>query len=317
MKRLIQLNLLLLLVSSAAAQESSPGQPPKTLHVFDWKDLSAQFTNNQIISMDGMSVLKIENTNHAPLKVLLLTVTNSSLIQKATEIEWEMKCENVLLHRGYNLPPQMFFTSFENEPWSTDNFTNYPNICFFEKYSPQAADGDNFTNYQGYYFNGTKNWDKYYFGLRRAPYDNQTHSDELKLEIFLSSSGTVYLRPMKLLGMPNNFNSWWSPQQRGLIGGIGGSIIGCFGGLIGWLVSKGKARRFVLAATSSSIVLGILLTIAGLVAAILKQPYSVWYALLLPGVILTLVFSLNLPSIQRRYDELEIRRITSVDTMGS
>jgi hypothetical protein len=34
-------------------------------------------------------------------------------------------------------------------------------------------------------------------------------------------------------------------------------------------------------------------------------------------VILVLVFSLNLHSIQRRYDELEIRRMTSIDVMGS
>lgn len=229
-----------------------------------------------------------------------------------------MKCENVRLPAGFRLPPQMFFTSLENDLWGIrDNFTNYPNVCLFEKFPPQAAGGDNITNYQGDYFDSTKNWDKYYFGLRRAPYDNQTRPDELKLEIFLPSNGTVYLRPIKLLGMANNSNSWWSPQQSGLIGGIGGSIIGCFGGLIGWLVSKGKARKFVLAATTSSIVLGILLIIAGLVAAILKQPYLVWYALLLPGVILILVFSLNLHSIQRRYDELEIRRMTSVDTMGS
>jgi hypothetical protein len=315
MKRLIQLNLLLLLVSSATAQESSPRQPPKTLHVFDWKDLSAQFTNSQIISMDGMSVLKIENTNNAPLKVLLLAVTNSSLVQKASTIEWEMKYENVYSSNG--LPPEMFSTSLDDALLGRENSTNYPNVCFFEKFPPQVAGGDNFTNYIVDYFNGAKNWDKYYFGLRRAPYDNQTRPEELKLEIFLPSNGTVYLRAIKLLGMANNFNSWWSSQQSGVIGGIGGSIIGCFGGLIGWLVSKGKARKFVLAATTSSIVLGILLIITGLVAAILKQPYSVWYVLLLPGVILVLVFSLNLHSIQGRYDELEIRRMTSVDTMGS
>ena len=51
--------------------------------------------------------------------------------------------------------------------------------------------------------------------------------------------------------------------------------------------------------------LGILLTIAGVVAVVSKQPYAVWYALLLPGVILTLVFSLNLTLIKRRYDELK------------
>ena len=120
----------------------------------------------------------------------------------------------------------------------------------------------------------------------------------------------MYLRPIRLWGVAG---SWWSPKQAGLIGGIGGSVIGCFGALIGILVSKGKARNFVLAAMKISIALGILLTIAGLVAVALKQPYAVWYALLLPGAILTLVFSLNLPSIQRRYDELEIRRMTSVD----
>ncbi len=313
MKRLIQLNLLLLLISSAMAQESSPRQLPKTLHVYNWKDLSVQFTNCQIVSMDGISILKIENTNDKPLKVLLLTITNSSLIQKANTIEWEMKCENVRLPNGFRLPPQMFFTSLDNELFGVDNSTNYPNVCFFEKFPPQAAGGDNITNYHGDYFDGTQNWDKYYFSLRRAPYDNQTRSDELKLEIFLPSTGTVYLRPIRFFGVSG---SWWSPEQIGLIGGIGGSVIGCFGALLGLLASKGKARSFVLTTMKIFIALGILLTIAGFAAVVSSQPYAVWYALLLPGVILTLVFSLTLPSIQRRYDELEIRRMTSVDTMG-
>jgi hypothetical protein len=296
MKRLIQLNLLLLLISSAAAQESSLRQPPKTLHVYDWKDLSVQFTNSQIISMDGVSVLKIENTNDKSLKVLLLTITNSSLIQKVNTIEWEMKYENV--------------GNFTNN-LGTGVYEASPELL--EKFPPQAVGGDNVTDYDSSYFFGTRNWDKYSFPIRRAPYDNETRPDELELKLFLPS-GTVYLRPIKLMKWVNpNFSNWWSPQQSGLIGGIGGSIIGCFGGLIGWLVSKGKARKFVLTAITISIVIGILLTIAGLVAAILKQPYSVWYALLLPGVILVLVFSLNLHSIQRRYDELEIRRMTSID----
>jgi hypothetical protein len=111
--------------------------------------------------------------------------------------------------------------------------------------------------------------------------------------------------------------SWWSPEQIGLFGGIGGSVIGFFGGLLGLLASIGKARNFVLTTMKMFIALGILLTIAGFVAVVSSQPYAVWYALLLPGVILTLVFSLNLPSIQRRYDELEIRRMTSIDATGS
>jgi hypothetical protein len=137
---------------------------------------------------------------------------------------------------------------------------------------------------------------------------------QLEVHLVMQGRGTVYLRPIRLYGVAG---SWWSPQQSGLIGGIGGSVIGCFGALLGLLASKGKARNFVLATMKIFIALGILLTIAGFVAVVCKQPYAVWYALLLPGVILTLVFSLNLPSIQRRYDELEIRRMTSIDATGS
>ena len=82
------------------------------------------------------------------------------------------------------------------------------------------------------------------------------------------------------------------------------------------LAGKGKARNFVLATLKICVALGIVLLIAGLAAVASGQPYAVWYALLLPGFILTLVFSLNLPSIQRRYDELEIRRMTSLDATG-
>ncbi|HVU07296.1 MAG TPA: hypothetical protein VHG89_01995 [Verrucomicrobiae bacterium] len=293
MKKLFQISLLFLFVSSALAQESSAPKE-KVLRVYDWKDLAGQIPNSQIISMDGIFVLKIENTNDTPLEVFVLT--NSSLLKKANRIEWEMKYENV----GY--------------------ITNRNGIMgssreLIEKFPPQAIGGDSLTNYNRLHFVGTENWANHYFLIGRAPYDNQTRPDELKLK-FSFTSGTIYLRPIKLLGTTESFN-WWAPEQSGLIGGIGGAIIGCFGGLLGWLVSKGKARNFVLITTKIFILLGILLTIGGLIAAILKQPYSVWYALLLPGVILVLVFSLNLHSIQRRYDELEIRRMTSIDTMRS
>lgn len=129
-------------------------------------------------------------------------------------------------------------------------------------------------------------------------------------------AGTVYLRQMKIFGTAIGFGGWWSPEQAGLIGGIGVALIGCFGGLIGVLVSKGRARNFVLASVKYIIVLGVLLTMAGLVEAVLQQPYETWYSLLLPGVILVLVFSLNLHSIRRRYGELEIRRMTSTDKQG-
>jgi hypothetical protein len=303
MKRLIQLNLLLLLISSAMAQEAqpkeeSPQQPTKILRVYDWNDLARQQTlPGEVISMDGMSVLKIENTNDAPLEISLLNITNS-IIKKADTLSLEMKYENV----------RSKFIEHTNQYGAPTYRTVEPNTLVFLMHNPaNALGGDEITIHSQFYIDGTVNWQPYQFTIHNLP-------DQLELNLNLMRGGTIYIRPIKLLGVTG---SWWSPQQIGLIGGIGGSVIGCFGALLGLLASKGKARTFVLTTMKIFIALGILLTIAGFVAVVSSQPYAVWYALLLPGVILTLVFSLTLPSIQRRYDELEIRRMTSVDAMGS
>ena len=71
--------------------------------------------------------------------------------------------------------------------------------------------------------------------------------------------------------------------KSGGVGGIGGSLIGCLGALIGILASIGKARRFVLITTVILIVAGILLVIGGIVAVAMKQPYGVWYPMVLSG----------------------------------
>ena len=297
MKRLIQLNLLLLLISTATAQESrpTPQQTTKVLRAYDWNDLvqQHQLSGGEVISIDGMSVLKIENTNDAPQDIILLKISDASVIKKANILYGEIKHESV-----------------------SGNST----VMLMSRFPPDASGGDEINVRQnGAFLNGTSNWRPYQFrvtsnSFNRNGLNRMQLPTQLEIHLYLAGPGTVYLRPIKLLGF---IGSWWLPQQIGLIGGIGGSVIGFFGALLGLLASKGKARNFVLTTMKIFIALGILLTIAGFVAVVSSQPYAVWYALLLPGVILTLVFSLNLPSIQRRYDELEIRRMISVDAMGS
>ena len=70
MKKLIQICWLLCLVSSASAREL---QTQRVLRVYDWQDLMSQhpFPDSKIISLDGISVLKIENTNNS---ILYLTI---------------------------------------------------------------------------------------------------------------------------------------------------------------------------------------------------------------------------------------------------
>ena len=94
MKKFISICFVLCVAVCAIAQ-----QPPaeKILATFDWKDLMAQHSSPhfEIVSMDGMSVLRIENTNDTPLQVSLLTITSTPLIKGTRQISVEIKFENV------------------------------------------------------------------------------------------------------------------------------------------------------------------------------------------------------------------------------
>jgi hypothetical protein len=318
MKKLFQLNFLLLLVSSATAQESSPQelapqQPTKILRVYDWNDLAQQhqLAGGEVISMDGNAVLKIENTNDAPpegtyyingtpLEVSLLKITDS-VVKRTCWVSCELKFESVwaglVQHTNHVV---------NGEAGVLKLLTYTP---------PSAPGGDERINTSHFDLRGTSNWKLYKFVVDRTePEGLPTH---LELKLSLPGHGTIYLRSIRLLG---GTGSWWSAKQSGTVGGavgIFGGIIGCVGGLLGCLAGFGKARKFVLATTKIFIALGMLLTITGIVAIVCQQPFFVWYVFLLPGVVLTLIFSLNFPMIQRRYDDLEIRRIASIDVMGS
>ncbi|HUZ07693.1 MAG TPA: hypothetical protein VMV89_09420, partial [Candidatus Paceibacterota bacterium] len=101
MKKLIQLNLLLLLISTASAQESQPQQSPplesqKVLRDYDWKGLAKQQTlPGEVISTNGSSILKIEITNDTPQDILLLKISDPAIIKKAYFLLCEAKRENV------------------------------------------------------------------------------------------------------------------------------------------------------------------------------------------------------------------------------
>jgi hypothetical protein len=310
MKRLIQLNLLLLVISSAGAQESRAQEQTNTLHVYDWKDLVHQheLSNGEVIVVDGMSVLKIQNTNAAPpehslyasdsgaLEVSLLIITNS-VIQRTYLISCEFKYENVW--SGLVSNTNHFVGSACGE------------MKLVEYYPPSASGGDERINVVRFALLGTSNWQLYRFAVDRT--GSAGLPIQLQLKLSLPGHGTVYLRPIKLLGVTS---SWWSATQSGMVGGavgIFGGIIGCLGGLLGCLAGSGKARNFVLMTTKLLIALGMILTITGIAAILCRQPFFVWYVFLLSGVIVTLIFSLNFPAIQKRYDDLEIRRMASLD----
>ena len=184
MKRLIQLNLLLLLllIPSAMSQESSPLPSPKTLHIYDWKDMARQQTlPGEVISMDGISVLKIEKTNDTPQDFLLLKVSDPAAIKKANLSYGEMKYENV----------------HDNAVTSSSS-----ELKLLSRIPPAAPGGDEHTEGQNAFLEGTSNWQPFRFIIagRRAFNGTQTWPTQLEVHLLLEGRGTVYLRPMKLLG---------------------------------------------------------------------------------------------------------------------
>lgn len=108
-------------------------------------------------------------------------------------------------------------------------------------------------------------------------------------------------------------NAWWTDRSAGMIGGISGSVVGLVGALIGIFAGIGKCRRFVLSLMILMIVLGVICLVFGFVALFLKQPYAVYYPLLLFGFIDTLLPACLYPVARRGYEAIELRKMTAQD----
>ena len=107
---------------------------------------------------------------------------------------------------------------------------------------------------------------------------------------------------------------WFSSQNQAIIGGALGGAVGLLGAIygtaLGLLLPRGKGKRFIFGLHWISLAFGVSLLAAGITALLTGQPYGVWYALLLPGLIATLLLSLFTPLLTRLwYRQVEHRRL--------
>jgi peptidoglycan/LPS O-acetylase OafA/YrhL len=109
---------------------------------------------------------------------------------------------------------------------------------------------------------------------------------------------------------------WFDPNQYAWIPGTAyGIAAGLMGGLVGWLVPRGRARTLIVRAWFTLWAAAVALLIVGMVAWAQGQPWGVWYGLVLPGVIGTLVVGANSIVIVKKYRELEDRRLAAKDLL--
>ena len=107
---------------------------------------------------------------------------------------------------------------------------------------------------------------------------------------------------------------WFDPNQYAWMPGAAyGLLAGLMGGLVGWFAPRGRARVFILRAWFTLWAIAVGLLIVGVVALVDKQPWGIWYSLLLPGGIGTLVVGANSLVILKRYREVEERRLAAKD----
>jgi hypothetical protein len=274
----------------------------QVLAEYDWskRAQSGQLLSGSPLAIDGRAALKIVNTNDTALQVALLKIVNPAITKKLYAIVGEVKYEGV---RGAGYL----------EMWN-----------YFPPLRPGMVEGAYFSRTLGESgemgkITGTSSWRRF-----MLPFDRTGATERptrLEMNLFLPSQGTVYLSPVKLVEYDGSFttaqagaaNAWWPDWTGGLIGGIAGSVVGCLGSLLAWLASKGKARGFVLVSLKALIALGALSAIAGFVALSLRQPYAVWFVLLLLGMILLSISPFRLKQYQRRYVDLEMRKMEAMD----
>jgi hypothetical protein len=138
----------------------------------------------------------------------------------------------------------------------------------------------------------------------------------LEVNVVLPGAGQVVVSGLRFVPDANEAlapGAWWSDRTGGLLGGAAGGAAGVLGGVIGVLGSLGRGRRFVLAGLLALGVSGLVCLAAGVTALALGQPYGVWYPLVLLGVIEPVIAFSLLPQVRRRYEALELRRMSALD----
>jgi hypothetical protein len=148
------------------------------------------------------------------------------------------------------------------------------------------------------------------------PFDSRGAATPSRLDVnlVLPGAGRVRIGPLRLVGSTRDTQAgWWSDRAAGLGGGLGGSAIGAIGALLGFFVSRARARRFVLGSMLTLVSVGGVGLAAGVVALSDSQPFGVSYSLILAGALLVGIFVPGYRAARRTYAGAELRRIKALD----
>lgn len=106
------------------------------------------------------------------------------------------------------------------------------------------------------------------------------------------------------------FDPQWAFLPGTLLGAVGGSGLGVLAGLF---AAKGKAKGLVFGFNTLCFAASFTLLCLAIVALSMGQPYAIWYALMLPGLLGSFLFGGAYWLLAQRYRQAELRQMTAKD----
>src|SRR5215471_9720075 len=277
----------ILLLLSAFIFTAAARADEQVISTFSWKELgdTGKLTAGTFTGAPD-NALKVENRGPGAMSATVLTIAKPKISTDFYAVTGEVRYDNVEAD-GFL------------EMWSHFGET----AAYFSRTLGLAGPMAKLT--------GTSDWRA--FTLPFNAKGASSRPSKLVVNVQLPGKGSVFLRNLKLVQSTGfdraatKTGAWWSDRTVGIVGGLVGAIIGCIGALTEWLAARGKAQHFVVNAVRVLIGAGVVFALGGLAAVTLRQPYGVWYALLLLGVLVLVIFPFRLRRYRDRYREFELR----------
>jgi hypothetical protein len=268
----------------------------QVVRTIDWQKLAAAnvLTSGTVVAAPSAAQrpsLRIVHAASAPATFLLVTIDSPGITTARYAIRGRVKYEGVArasyLEMWNYLPDGAYFTRSLGES------------------GPMGR------------LEGTSEWRA--FVLPFSNREGGSPPTKLVLNLVMMGAGTVEIGPLELVQFSPgqepfaDATAWWGDRQAGILGGVIGSLLGILAAVVGWLGSAARAKGFVLGTLKAVAWLGVAAVVFGALAPAFRQPYAVYYPLVLLGTISAAVgFSFS-RSLGKRYEELELRRMQALD----
>ena len=238
---------------------------------------NVEITVDKNIKTEGTGSLKIEYKGSDPISITLFEVDHPEINKKSIIYTADIKSENVQ-NKAYI---EMFcvFDYGNND------------VSFFSRNLNHAVSGSTDWNQKGTQF---------FFKENEYP-------SKVKLGVRFEGPGTIWIDKIVLKNVATRIGYYID------FGTIFGVSIGFIGGLIGILCSIGKARRFVIGLSYATVLVCTIIFISGIILLSTGANYVQWQPFILCGGIGLLVIGLNIPTIKRRFIEIETRKLKAKD----